>query len=129
MLINFIRKIKDIFYLDIIENLYLNFFSYKKNNIYNSSILKIIQRYENKSLSHWEKINYLVLKKLLKYGFENFLRVRQIRNTMFVNDENNFKKYLSLIDLEKDYEITKEYLFGIPLLSKNAKLTSIIKFL
>lgn len=127
MLINFIRKIKDIFYLDIIENLYLNFFSYKKNNIYNSSILKIIQRYENKSLSHWEKINYLVLKKLLKYGFENFLRVRQIKNTMFVNDENNFKKYLSLIDLEKDYEITKEYLFGNPLLSKNAKFTSINK--
>tara|TARA_B100001057_G_scaffold476480_1_gene544528 strand:+ start:16889 stop:17782 length:894 start_codon:yes stop_codon:yes gene_type:complete len=127
MLINLIKKTKDKFYLNFLENLYLNFFSSQKNKDHNRSIAKILQKYENKKLSHWEGINYLVLKKIYKYGFENFLRIRQIRNTMFVNDEENFKKYLKLINLESDYEIIKENLFGNPSLSKNAKFTSINK--
>ena len=46
---------------------------------------------------------------------------------MFVNDENNFNKYLKLINLEKDYDYIKENLFGNPILSQNANFTSINK--
>ena len=127
MLINSIRKIKKKFYSNIIENLYLYFFSNSKNIQDCKNINNIIKKYKKRNLSHWEEISFIVLKKLFKYGFDNFLRIRDIKNTMFVDKEKNFRKYLNLVDLEKDYEIIKENPFGNPKLSEKAKFTSINK--
>ena len=127
-MMSYLKKIKNSFYSQFIENLYLYLFSIDKKKFIDSEFqntLKYYKEIENKFW--WQQVTLIVLKKINKFGFSNFLRIRLITDTMFVNDESNFKKYLKLINLDKDYEYIKENLFGNPILSKNANFTSINK--
>lgn len=126
MILILFQKIK-LSILSILEDIYLFFFSINKKKFINNQLKILIEIYKKKKLNHWEHITYLVLKKISRFGFHNFLRFRLIRDTMFVNDENNFNKYLDLIDLKKDFNFLKEDLFGNPILSKQAPFTSINK--
>ena len=124
----YLRKIKSIFYSKFIEDFYLFLFSNNKDEFIDAEFKNVLRRYKkNKIEFWWQQITLTVLKKINKYGFSNFLRIRLITDTMFVNDENNFNKYLKLINLEKDYDYIKENLFGNPILSQNANFTSINK--
>ena len=127
-MINYIKKIKNTLYSKFIEDLYLVLFSSDKEKFIDNEFRNVFNRYKkNKIKFWWQQVTLTVLKKINKYGFSNFLRIRLITDTMFVNDENNFDKYLKLIDLEKDYHYIKEHLFGNPILSRNANFTSINK--
>ena len=127
-MITFLKKFKNFFYSQFIENFYLYLFSNDKKKFIDIEFENILKRQKNIKLEFWwQQVTLTVLKKIKKYGFSNFLRIRLITDTMFVNDENNFSKYLKLINLEKDYEFIKENPFGNPILSKNANFTSINK--
>lgn len=126
MILTLLKKIKSSL-LSILEDIYLLIFSINKKEFITNEFKELIKNYESKKLNHWEQIAYLVLKKISKFGFYNFLRFRLIKDTMFANNDNNFDKYLSLIDIDKDQRFIKEVSFGNPVLSKNAKFTSINK--
>ena len=93
MVIKYISKIKNFFNYVIIEDLYLYLFSFNKKEFVNNQFYKILNKYKNRKLDFWwEYVTLKVLTKISKFGFSNFLRIRLITDTMFVDDERNFKK-------------------------------------
>ena len=119
------KKIKSLL-LCFLEDINLFFFSRNKKNFITNEFTQLLKNYEKKK-DYWDAKAYQILKKISKFGFDNFLRFRLIKDTMFVSDENNLNKYLDLINLTRDRQFIKENSFGNPLLSKKVNFTSINK--
>jgi len=126
MILNILKKLKNLLYY-CSEFIYLTILSANNKKDLNRNINKILKKNKKKNLNHWDKISNSVLKKISRFGFDNFLRIKEVKDTMFVSDESNFKKYLSLIDLKRDKKYLIENSFGNPKLSKIIKYTSINK--
>ena len=127
MVLKILKKFKEII-VTFYEYLYLFIFSTNKNFYIKKNLTTILLKYKKKKkLTHWEKVEYSVAKKIYYFGLDNFLRIREIQDAMFVKNEDNFERYLNLINLKKDHRYIIENSFGNPILSKKLAFTSINK--
>ena len=125
MVINFLRYIK-LTCSNFLEYIFLYYCSKSRlSRIDKKKINLILKNAKNNNI--WNIWSVAILNKILKFGFDNFLRFSEIKNTMFFNDEKQFNFYCKKINILSYKNILKENTFGNPVLSNKFGFTSINK--
>lgn len=125
MVINFFRYIK-LTCSNFLEYIFLYYCSKSRlSKIDKAKINLILKNTKNNNI--WNIWSNVILNKILKFGFDNFLRFSEIKNTMFFNDEKQFNFYCKKINILSYKNILKENTCWNPILSKKFNFTSINK--
>jgi len=125
MFINFLRYIK-LTCSNLLEYIFLYHCSKSRlSEIDKKKLILILKNLKNNNI--WNFWSIAILNKILKFGFDNFLRFSEIKNTMFFNNEKQFNFYCEKINIFSYKNILKENTFGNPVLSNKFSFTSINK--
>jgi hypothetical protein len=125
MVINFLRYIK-LTCSNLLEYIFLYYCSKSRlSEIDKKKLILILKNLKNNNT--WNIWSIAILNKILKFGFDNFLRFSEIKNTMFFNNEKQFNFYCKKINILSYKNILKENTRWNPKLSNKFNFTSINK--
>ena len=120
-------KLKNIIY-DIGE-FFLFWILFKKSKKLSQSEINVLNKISHNlkrnKKNHWNMQSLKLIKKIKLFGFDNFLRIRIIKDSMFFNNSSILNKMSEKKELDNYKEILNEDSFGNPFISKKFNFTSL----